>query len=75
MFGLDFEIAYGVACFTYLEQYDMERVARFFFGEKRVQQSMVGLMDGTLRYRDVRTKIAWPYFKYRLAKLGLPFYS
>jgi geranylgeranyl reductase family protein len=74
-FGEDFDVAYGVACFSYLEQYDMERVARFFFGEKRVQESMVGLMDGTLRYRDVRTRIIWPYFKYRLAKLGLPFYS
>jgi geranylgeranyl reductase family protein len=74
-FGEDFDVAYGVACFSYLEQYDMERVARFFFGEKRVQESMVGLMDGTLRYRDVRSRIIWPYLKYRLAKLGLPFYS
>jgi geranylgeranyl reductase family protein len=74
-FGRDLDIAYDVACFTYLEQYDMERVARFFFSEKKVQESMVGLLDGSLRYRDVRTKIAWPYLKYRLAKLGLPFYS
>jgi hypothetical protein len=53
----------------------MERVAQFFFGDKRVLESMVGLMDGTLRYREVRARIAWPYLKYRLAKLGLPFYS
>ena len=74
-FGVDFGVAYKVACFSYLEQYDMDRVARFFFGEKKVQECMVGLLDGSLRYRDVRTKLAWPYFKYRLAKLGLPFYS
>jgi flavin-dependent dehydrogenase len=74
-FGVDFDVAYKVACFSYLEQYDMDRVARFFFGEKKVQECMVGLLDGSLRYRDVQTKLAWPYFKYRLAKLGLPFYS
>jgi len=74
-FGVDFDVAYQVARFSYLEQYDMERVARFFFGERKVQECMVGLMDGTLRYRDARLKLAWPYFKYRLAKLGLPFYS
>jgi hypothetical protein len=53
----------------------MDRVARFFFSERKVQECMVGLMDGSLRYRDVEMKLAWPYFKYRLAKLGLPFYS
>ncbi len=74
-FGIDFDVACRVACFSYLEQYDMERVAKFFFSERKVQECMVGLMDGSLRYRDVRAKLAWPYFKYRLAKLGLPFYS
>lgn len=74
-FGVDFKVAYQVARFSYLEQYDMERVARFFFGEKKVQECMVGLMDGSIRYRDARVKLAWPYFKYRLAKVGLPFYS
>ncbi len=74
-FGADFDVAYQVARFSYLEQYDMDRVAGFFFSEKSVQECMVGLMDGSLRYRDARTKLAWPYFKYRLAKLGLPFYS
>jgi geranylgeranyl reductase family protein len=74
-FGVDFDVAYRVACFSYLEQYDMDRVARFFFAEKKVQECMVGLMDGTLRYRDIQSKLAWPYVKYRLAKLGLPFYS
>jgi geranylgeranyl reductase family protein len=74
-FGIDFDVAYRVACFSYLEQYDMERVARFFFSERKVQECMVGLMDGSIRYRDVQRKIAWPYFKYSLSKLGLPFYS
>ncbi len=74
-FGADFSVAYRVACFSYLEQYDMDRVAKFFFSERQVQECMVGLMDGSLRYRDVQVKLAWPYFKYRLAKLGLPFYS
>jgi geranylgeranyl reductase family protein len=72
-FGKDFDIAYDVARFSYLENYDMERVARFFFGEKKFQESMVGLMEGTLRYRDVKRKVAWPFFKYQLSKLGLPF--
>jgi geranylgeranyl reductase family protein len=74
-FGVDFDVAYKVACFSYLEQYDMDRVARFFFGERKVQECMVGLMDGSIRYRDVEAKLVWPYFKYRLARLGLPFYS
>lgn len=74
-FGADFDVAYRVACFSYLEQYDMDRVARFFFSEKSVQECMVGLMDGSIRYRDAQLKLAWPYLKYRLAKLGLPFYS
>lgn len=74
-FGIDFDVAYRVACLSYLEQYDMDRVARFFFREKKVQESLVGLMDGTLRYRDAQVRLAWPYFKYRLAKMGLPFHS
>ena len=74
-FGTDFDVAYHVACFSYLEQYDMDRVARFFFKEKKMQECMVGLMNGSVRYRDVRRKIAWPYVKYSLSKLGLPFYS
>ena len=71
-FGTDFDVAYRVACFSYLEQYDMGRVARFFFAEKKMQECMVGLMNGSMRYRDVRAKIAWPYLKYSLSKLGLP---
>lgn len=74
-FGVDFDVALRVARFSYLEEYDMERVGRFFFGDKKVQECMVGLMDGSIRYRDARVKLVWPYFKYRLAKLGLPFYS
>ena len=74
-FGADFDIAYRVACFSYLEQYDMDRVARFFFSEKKVQECMVGLICGTMRYRDVQSKLMWQYLKYRMAKLGFPFYS
>lgn len=74
-FGADFDVAYRVARFSYLEHYDMDRVGRFFFSEKGVQKCMVGLMDGSIRYRDAEVKLAWPYFKYRLARLGLPFYS
>jgi geranylgeranyl reductase family protein len=74
-FGVDFDIAYDVACMSYLEQYDMDRFARYFFDEKKVQKCMVGLMDGSVRYRDAKIRLAWPYFKYRLARLGFPFYS
>ena len=74
-FGKDFDVAYHLACFSYLEQYDMKRVVKHLFSEKRVQECMIGLMDGTIRYRDARTKLAWPYFKYRLDKLGLPVYN
>jgi len=74
-FGADFDVAYRVACFSYLEQYDMDRVARFFFSEKKVQECMVGLIEGTMRYRDVQSKLVWQYLKYRMAKLGFPFYS
>jgi geranylgeranyl reductase family protein len=78
-FGRDFNIAYEVARFSYLENYDMDRVAlrvaRFFFGEREVQECMVGLMEGTLRYRDAKNKLIWPYFKYRLSRLGVPFYT
>lgn len=74
-FGCDFDVAYEVACFSYLEQYDMDRVAKFFFRDKLVEECMIGLMKGTIRYRDAKKKLAWPYFKYRLSKLGLPFYN
>ncbi len=74
-FGKDFDVAYRVASFSYLDNYDMDRVGRFFFKDKTVQDCMIKLMDGTLRYRDVQAKLAWPYFKYRLARLGFPFYS
>jgi len=33
-FGADFDVVYRVARFSYLEQYDMDRVARFFFAER-----------------------------------------
>jgi flavin-dependent dehydrogenase len=74
-FGADFDVAYRVACFSYLEQYDMDRVARFFFSEKKVQECIVGLLEGTMRYRDAQAKLAWQYLKYKMAKLGFPFYS
>ena len=74
-FGADFDVAYRIACLSYLEQYDMDRVSHFFFDNQKFQECMVGLMEGSLRYRDVRVKLAWPYFKYRLARLGLPLSS
>jgi flavin-dependent dehydrogenase len=75
MFGKDLQVAYRLACFSYLEQYDMKRLARFFLSEKRVQECMIGLMDGTIRYRDARIKLMWPCLKYRFAKLGFPLYN
>jgi flavin-dependent dehydrogenase len=74
-FGADFDVAYHIACLSYLEQYDMDRVSHFFFDNPKFQECMVGLMEGSLRYRDARTKVAWPYFKYRLARLGFPLSS
>lgn len=74
-FGVDFDMAYDIARMSYLEQYDMDRFARYFFDEKKVQECVVGLMDGRVRYRDTKIRLAWPYFKYRLARLGFPFYS
>ena len=71
-FGTDFDFAYRLARLSYLENYDMDRLAKFFFSDRRFHECMIGLMNGTIRYRDVPTKLAWPYFKYRLAKLGLP---
>jgi geranylgeranyl reductase family protein len=69
-FGVDFEVAYDIACMSYLEQYDMDRFAQYFFDEKKMQECMVGLMDGSVRYRDVKVRLLWPYIKYRLARLG-----
>ncbi len=74
-FGADFEVAYRIACLSYLKQYDMVRVSHFFFDNQKFQECMVGLMEGSLRYRDVQVKLAWPYFKYRLARLGFPLSS
>jgi len=73
MFGKDFAVAYLLAC--YLEEYDMKRVTKFFLSEKRVQECLIGLMDGTIRYRDARIKLLWPYLKYLLAKLGSSLYN
>jgi flavin-dependent dehydrogenase len=69
-FGVDFDVAYQVARMSYLDQYDMDRLARYFFDHRKVQECVVGLMNGSIRYRDARLKLAWPYFKYRLARLG-----
>ena len=74
-FGVDFDVAYDLACMSYLDQYDMDRFARYLFDEKKVQECIVGLMNGNLRYRDAKSRLVWPYFKYRLARLGFPFYS
>jgi len=71
-FGIDFEFAYQMARESYLDNYDMDRLAKFFFSAAKFHQCMIGLMDGSIRYREVRTKLAWLYLKYRLEKLGLP---
>jgi geranylgeranyl reductase family protein len=74
-FGVDFDAAYDIACQSYLEEYDMDRVAKHLLGNVKVQKCLIELMTGSVRYRDAKLKLAWPYFKYRVAKLGLPFYS
>jgi geranylgeranyl reductase family protein len=71
-FGADFEVAFRLAKSSYLENYDMDRLATFFFSSRRFHECMVSLMDGSMRYRDVQTKLAWHYLEYRLSKLGLP---
>ena len=68
-FGTDFDSAFRLASASYLETYDMDRVGRIFFSDKRFHACMIGLMDGTVRYRDLQTKLLWPYLKYRLEKL------
>jgi geranylgeranyl reductase family protein len=70
-FGTDFDFAFQLASASYLETYDMDRIGRFFFSDKRFHACMAGLMDGTVRYRDLQRKLVWPYLKYRLDKLGL----
>ena len=71
-FGSDFRAAYRLARSSYLENYDMERLAAFFFSDRKFQSCMIGLMDGSMRYRDVPAEMAFPYLKYRLAKIGFP---
>ena len=71
-FGADFQFAYQLARESYLENYDMDRLAKFFFPAAKFRECMIGLMDGTVRYREARTKLAWLYLKYRLGRLGLP---
>ena len=71
-FGSDFRAAYRLAKSSYLENYDMKRLASFFFSDRKFQDCMIGLMDGSTRYRDVPAKMAFPYLKYRLAKIGFP---
>jgi geranylgeranyl reductase family protein len=70
-FEADFRFAYQLARLTYLENYDMDRVGKFFFSKTKFHECMVGLMDGSLRYREIRWKLAWLYFKYRLEGLFL----
>jgi flavin-dependent dehydrogenase len=70
-FGADFDVAYRLAKSSYLENYDMDRLATFFFSDRRFHECMVGLMDGSMRYRDVQAKLALPYLKYRLSRLRL----
>ena len=75
MFGKDLQVAYRLACSSYLQQYNMETIAKFFLSEKRAQECMIGLMDGTIRYRDARVELMWPYLKYRLSRWGLRLYN
>jgi len=71
-FSIDFKAAFRLAKASYLENYDMDRIGRFFFSDEKFHECMIGLMDGSIRYRDVPARLAWLYFKYRLAKLGFP---
>ncbi len=71
-FGVDLESAYRLARLSYLENYEMDGLAKFFFSSARFHECMIGLMDGSIRYRDVQRKLVWLYLKYKLAKLGLP---
>jgi flavin-dependent dehydrogenase len=71
-FQEDFDMAYRMAKAAYLERNDMDRVARLFFSNKKFQAFMVGVMLGSVRYRDARLKLAWPYLKYNLSRLGSP---
>jgi geranylgeranyl reductase family protein len=68
-FGTDFAAAFRLARASYLENYDMDRLAMSFFSDRKFHECMIGLMDGSLRYRDVLPKLALSYFKYRLIKL------
>jgi len=68
----DFGIAYRLARTSYLEQDNMDSFSRFFLQEKPVQECIVGLLDGSVTFREAQRKLSWPYFKYRLAKLGMP---
>jgi len=71
----DFGVAYWLARSSYLEEDNMDLFSRFFLGEKRVQECIIGLLDGSVTYRGAQRKLSLPYFKYRLARLAMPFYS
>ena len=71
----DFGIAYRLARTSYLGQDNMDSFSRFFLGEKHAQECIIGLLDGSVTYHEAQRKLSWPYFKYRLARLGMPFYS
>jgi geranylgeranyl reductase family protein len=71
-FGADFESSYKLARLSYLENYDMDRLAKYFFSAPKFHECVIGLMDGSIRHRDVQKKLAWLYLNYKLAKLGLP---
>jgi flavin-dependent dehydrogenase len=68
----DFGTAYWLARTSYLEQDNMDSFSKFFLREKHVQECIVGLLDGSITYREAQRKLSWPYFKYRLARLGMP---
>ncbi len=67
-FGKDFEVAYDLARLAYLENFDMTRAVRFL-ARPEVWRCMIALMEGEMKYRDVKRKLMLPYLLFRLARL------
>ena len=71
VFGADLISSYKLARLSYLENYDMDQLSKHLFSARKFHECMIGLMDGSVRHRDVEKKLAWLYFKYKLSKLGI----
>ncbi len=67
-FGKDFKVAYELARLAYLENFDMTRAMRFL-ARPEVKRCMIALMEGEMKYRDVKRKLMLPYLLFRLARL------